>query len=235
MKGFFKGRVLAFCYLSIILAITPAAAAEKAAPSAETEALKAVATLQYEHVTKAEAQKLFASPAAENAQNEARYLASMLKEQCDARVDAACLDLAEIYYSDAYGLADPKKAMGLYSEVCLLGQQKACARLGECYRFGRGTKQNKTKGFNLETSACIYGEETACLTASKWAEEDADYKGAVRWAGAACSKDKTSGCERLGALASKSGGSLQDKEKARELLDKACKGGNKSACQKLKP
>ena len=107
------------------------------------------------------------------------------------------------------------------------------------YEHGEGVQKNPGRAAELYQSACARDHPRACLYLG-FAYADGrgvkpDLSQAAAFYTSACESGNLEGCKELGSLLAKGwAGAPAEPERARPLLEKACKGGIGDACAVLK-
>lgn len=152
------------------------------------------------------------------------------QESCDKKKDAkACINVAGRAIK-----ATPKDyptAAKYLEKACDLGDMFGCESFGKMLRDGKGVEKDETRARALLDKACAGNAGGAC-TSVGLAEGMKTAKGR-ELIEKGCNLGDAIGCMGVGGLYLHGTGVPKDVKKARTYLDKACKGGQSAACDKL--
>lgn len=124
------------------------------------------------------------------------------------------------------------KAVELYTKSCAEGNTPSCVYLAEMYQNGQGVKKDNIKAKELFQQSCNNGDTKSCkklelFSQKTFKQEDIDLLNRYT---KSCNDGNTSACYNLATMYASERGTKQDLTKARELLKKACKGGDIASC-----
>lgn len=148
---------------------------------------------------------------------------------CEAGGGQSCERWASAINDD-----DPELASSLWQKACEKDVLNACFNAAEKVR-----ESDPSKAVELYGKACSpEGDDKmlrslACSRGGITAYGAKKYEEARVMAEALCDDASSSGCGLLGVLHAQGRGVAADVDKARVLLDKGCKGGDKEACGNL--
>jgi TPR repeat protein len=162
--------------------------------------------------------------------------AAAYERGCMLGQGSACNNLADAF---EYGNGVPRDlahAGALYDRACRLGQALGCANLGHLVENGEGTPRDVPRARALYRDACATGEVYACLHAAMSAVgSPANRAEAMRALGRwekACAAGSAQACAFVGVLYEDGpDGEARDERKSMEAMVKACKLGNRLACE----
>jgi hypothetical protein len=157
----------------------------------------------------------------------------LFRAACDGKHAEACSHLGSIVKEvdkDDVGAEDAWK------KGCELGDARGCFNAAESLR-----KVKPKDATSLYAKACkAAGKDAmlvtlACGRGGVHAYESGDETTAAELARASCTDDQVGGCNLLGVLTLEGkGGITSDPEQAKKLFERACKGGDASACNNEK-
>jgi TPR repeat protein len=155
------------------------------------------------------------------------------KKACDGGEAQGCELLAGLYLLGKGVKKDEEKAVELFQKACDGDDAHGCEALGKMFRDGRGVTADLGKAKKFLTKACDADAYGACTSLALDAMKSGDKDKGVELMTKACNGDDKIGCMGLGALYLHGNGVKKDLEKAKQILGKSCKLGEKSACKKL--
>jgi hypothetical protein len=134
------------------------------------------------------------------------------------------------------------EAIPLFNRACNDRQPVACYYLGVMSDFGHGLAQSLSRAREFYLKACQAGNEAGCSNLSIVLSYDPDLiqckpptsEGMVNCNIESCNSGNGISCVTLGHLYSYGCGVPKDAEKARQIYNKACAGGNTLGCDRLK-
>ena len=163
---------------------------------------------------------------------------SVLEDACKKSVGPACRRLSTMLREGrggpkdeprAYSLA--KSALDLEATQCDQGDPKACDDLALAFAIGEGrpkergrSKAFETRSRDLETQACEAGDAPSCTSAGILSMSPSLIE-------KGCTGGDPFGCQVLGNQYAAGEGVPKDPEKAKGLLEKACKAGVLQSCE----
>ena len=148
---------------------------------------------------------------------------------CDAGGGQSCERWASSISDD-----DPELAASLWEKACAQDVLNACFNAAEKVR-----ESDPEKAVGLYAKACSPDGDVAMLRSLACSRGGITAYGAKKYADAKtmaealCTEAASSGCGLLGVLYAQGRGVSADVQKAKVLLDKGCKGGDKEACGNL--
>jgi TPR repeat protein len=116
---------------------------------------------------------------------------------------------------------------------CRAGNAGSCRRLGLMYWHGKKVRSDPTQAAHYMQQGCAKGEQSACaylgtlLAQSPGSAPDANRTRQLLET--ACDRGEAFACVSLGAVCAQSG----DNERAMELSERGCEGGNSTGCENL--
>jgi TPR repeat protein len=149
-----------------------------------------------------------------------------------------CSNLGMYMRDGTGGPKDMPKAIELSRKACDDGEGPACERLAEMYDEGNGVMRDQIVARKIYTRACELDAGCNNLGVMYLRGEggDADAEQAKNFFEKACNRDDATGCLNLARM--KRDGTVRGNVNladAAELFDRACKAGNKEACDELDP
>jgi len=131
-----------------------------------------------------------------------------------------------------------KKVLPGLERSCDAKRTAACWALASLYREGRGVPRDPAKAVGLLERGCTLGSKTACvehagaLLGGEGVQRDPGK--AMAELEAVCSSGFFPGCRRLAAALADSP-EPSDRQRARDVLARACEGGDESSCSTEPP
>jgi TPR repeat protein len=168
-----------------------------------------------------------------------KAVADRLQSQCDgADAFVSCLELANMYLLGRGVTRDYVRAVALYSKACEAGNMIGCRDLGGMYADGQGVERDEARGVALYRRACDGGDPSGCLNLGYMYQSGRgvpkDDMLARPLYEMACNNGEPIGCRNLGNFyLGGRGGLTRDEARGQALLQKACKGGDDTACLQL--
>jgi len=156
-----------------------------------------------------------------------------LKKACDGGKAQGCELLGGLYLLGKGVKKDEEKALELFEKACDDGDAHGCEAAGKMIRDGRGGSADPAKAKKLLTKACDDEAYGACTSLALDAMKSGDKEKGLSLMTKACDGNDKIGCMGLGALYLHGNGVTKNLEKAKTILGKACKLGEKAACKKL--
>ncbi|HZS35791.1 MAG TPA: tetratricopeptide repeat protein [Polyangia bacterium] len=157
------------------------------------------------------------------------------RKACDAKQGKACTALAVRYLGGNGVAADEKRALELFDRACTAGDGAGCSMLGAIFNRGRGAiAPDYARSYKLSKRGCELGDDNGCydqacdLVAARGIEKSTAL--AVPAFERLCKKGLAQACGSLGMLYYVGDGVKRDPQRATELLDQACKGGDVRSC-----
>jgi hypothetical protein len=159
---------------------------------------------------------------------------------CDLGDARACNNLGDAL---AYGegmTRDVARAAELFRRACHNGEALACANLGYMVEHGEGVDRDVRRARDLYRDACATGEVYGCLHSAMLAAVTAgapsDPVGALAHWQRGCDHDRNAqSCAFVGLLYEDGpDGEARDEVKSQEAMSRACKLGERRACEWLK-
>ena len=154
---------------------------------------------------------------------------------CEAGKGPSCLKLAMVHYK-----AVPKeneKAAVFFDKACTAQESKGCDVLAQMYmKKWLKVKNHEAKALEYFDKACALDCGPCCTDGGILADKLRKYDLAVKqWQrGCDLGGDEARGsCARVGQLYIRGRGTKKDLKKAREVLQKACDGGESSSCKQV--
>jgi len=153
-------------------------------------------------------------------------------KKCEAGNFEACADAGASYLLGKQGMPkDPAKGVPMLKKACDGGSLFGCEIYGRALKRGMGVPKDLAGASKAFTKACDGGKGTSCRALALGMKSD-DPKRIPLLQKACDAKDKI-GCVGLGAAYLHGNqGTKKDLKKAKEILGKACKLGEKMACKK---
>jgi hypothetical protein len=159
---------------------------------------------------------------------------------CDLGDPSACNNLGDAL---AYGEGterDVTRAAATFEKACHLGYALGCANLGYMAEHGEGVASDTARARALYHVACVSGDVYGCLHAEMLAAQDAgaprDPTLALAHFGRACEKGANAkACAFVGLLYEDGpDGKARDEAKSAQAMSRACKLGERRACEWMK-
>ena len=159
---------------------------------------------------------------------------------CDLGDPGACNNLADAL---AYGEGterDVTRAAALFDKACRLGYALGCANLGFMAEHGEGIAPDTARARALYRDACVSGDVYGCLHAEMLAAQDAgaprDPMQALAHFERACERSANAkACAFVGLLYEDGpDGKARDEAKSSQAMSRACKLGERRACEWMK-
>lgn len=185
----------------------------------------------------------------------------LLDRACALGSAEGCLGLGGLYREGGTGRQSMPRALGAYERACQLGLASGCiagagvsveptraAALIEqacgledplgCFSAGMAARDPAVRAARLD-KACGLGHAMGCFNAGilLYAERGAkpgDNEKAAKYFGRACDGAEAAGCLRLGIASLRGFGAGPDVQVAKDLFDRACRGGNVDGCAAAK-
>jgi len=147
---------------------------------------------------------------------------------CEANGGRSCLGQAIAVAKD-----DPTLALSLQEKACGLDNYDGCFNAAEKYR-----DKDPVKAAGLYAKSCrpdgdAFKQSLTCGRGAIAAYAAKEYDKARVMAETRCTDSVSGGCGLLGVMYAQGKGAPADLERAKSLLDKGCKGGDKEACGNL--
>jgi len=173
---------------------------------------------------------------------DARKAVELFMKVCDdsSILPVACSEAGYVYQNEA-ALKDAAKAVQLYKRACDGGSGAGCNNLGMAYVTANGVAKDEAKAADFLARSCELKFVTGCVNVAELA---LDHRGGPRAAlddtaitrtfTAACDAGVMVGCNDLAYMYRSGRAGKKDAQKARELFDKACRGGFQVACENAK-
>jgi TPR repeat protein len=155
------------------------------------------------------------------------------EKKCEKDDAEACANTGGRYLLGKDGRSkDEKKGAALLDKACKLGSAFGCEIWGRALDDGRGVPVDKAGADAAWTKACDKNQGGACRSlALRFATSDPKR---IPLLEKACGLDDGIGCMGLGAaFLHGNQGAPKNLPKAKEMLGKACKLGQKSSCEKV--
>lgn len=171
-----------------------------------------------------------------------RRAIELLMKVCEnaSILPVACSEAGYVYQYES-SVKDLAKAMQLYKRACDAGSGAGCNNLGMAYVTAAGVAKDETKGAEFLARSCKLEFITGCVNIAELA---LDHRGGPRAAmddaaitrvfAGACDAGVMVGCNDLAYMFRSGRAGKKDAQKARELFDKACRGGFQVACENAK-
>jgi hypothetical protein len=156
-----------------------------------------------------------------------------LEDSCNEGKGRDCMDLAAKHLKGRGVDKSDALAAKYLDKACEHGEAVGCEMFAKMLRDGRGAAADPERARKLFAKACDAGAFGACTSLGLEAMESDKTKG-VAFLTKACGGDDALGCMGLGALYLHGNGVPKDLPKARSLLDKSCRLGQESACEKVR-
>ena len=133
------------------------------------------------------------------------------------------------------GTVAATRAAALFGQSCALGDGQGCLQLSRIFSEGRGVPASLEKSARLEASACELGSFDGCNAAVNRTPRAKLEPGRIEASfSRKCDGGETSACFGLGHLYLAGNLLAEDRRRGRELLEKACKAHDVSACTELR-
>ncbi len=156
---------------------------------------------------------------------------------CNDKVQAMCVDYANLYFNGEYVKANNKRAMEILEIGCKGTGFDACQILGETYHAGEKVKKDLVKSTQYFARACDNKYDAACgelgLAYQNGEGITKDTKKAAQYFETACNAEFMYYCQTLGILYKNGDGVTKNIEKSNELLNRACSFGLNDACDAI--
>lgn len=164
-------------------------------------------------------------------------------KECDARCQAgdtpSCTALGLVHQLALEASPNTTYAARLYDKACAAGGGPACNDLGVMHAKGLGMPVDYDRAEALYAVACDRGDIVGCAnlaTSRAWGGEPPDNVArAVKAVEEACtSASNAHACTALGQIRAKGSAALpRDEKLAVGLFDRACRGDDAAACERL--
>ena len=153
---------------------------------------------------------------------------ALYKVGCEANGARSCVGWAIAVAKD-----DPALALSLQEKACDLDNYDGCFNAAEKYR-----ESDPVKAVGLYAKSCrpdgdAFKQSLTCGRGALAAYAIKEYDKARVMAEVRCTDSVTGGCGLLGVMYAQGTGVSADLDRAKSLLDKGCKGGDKEACGNL--
>lgn len=167
--------------------------------------------------------------------------ADLYTKACELGDGLACRSVGDLYIlGNQYG-TDGRTAGLWYQMGCELGDGQACTAAGLWMERGDVMRADPVKAAQLFQLGCERGHPRGCTLIGQRVLRGAsgqkrDLSVAADWFLSACPDDDRAdpeGCRELGILQLKGKGTAEDRDAARERLDRACYRNDAIACREL--
>jgi TPR repeat protein len=157
------------------------------------------------------------------------------KKACDGGKHPSCVHLGFLHLRGLGGPQSEPEAEALFQKACDAGDAKGCGHLGRVRYINR----QFSKALPLFEKACQDGDFAGCVGLGEMTKEGlgvkkADPERARDLFQIGCDGGDMSGCANLGGMYLTGEGGVQNVERAREALKKACDAEVAVACMNLR-
>jgi TPR repeat protein len=158
---------------------------------------------------------------------------------CDGGGMTACNNLGVLLSEGRDGVPrDDPRAVQYFERACDKNEPMACGNLGNMYSRGDGVAKDEKRANALYDRSCKAGSDRSCGRLGLAYVEGAagfprDPQRGVELMRKACDKDVPDTCAQLAELYEAGVGVTKDVATAKQLYQKACRGGFGKACVKL--
>jgi uncharacterized protein len=158
-----------------------------------------------------------------------------LERRCEAGQARECVSLGILYAEGKSVVADPQRALTLFTQACDRGDLMGCNAQGRM--LAQGEPRDVPKAHALYDRACRGGYFAGCFNLGQALAtghgEAKDSKRAVPLFKRACDGQLSIACTNLGALYVAGDGVPADETRAFELFKRGCDGGDPKGCANL--
>lgn len=154
---------------------------------------------------------------------------------CELGLASGCMAGGGMVAEGTMVPADPKRAAALFERACTQRHALGCYSAGMVHSEGRGVARSPELATLRFDQACTLGHATGCFNAGillyrERGAKPGDNERAARYYGAACDGEEAAGCLRLGIASLRGLGTSANVQVAKDLFDRACRGGDGDGC-----
>lgn len=154
---------------------------------------------------------------------------------CELGLASACMSGGGMVAEGKMVKADPARAAGLFELACSQQHALGCFTAGMVHSEGRGVARSTELATERFDRACTLGHATGCFNAGillfrERGGRPGDNEKAAQYFGRACDAKEAAGCLRAGIASLRGIGASADVRAAKDLFDRACRGGDEDGC-----
>jgi TPR repeat protein len=154
---------------------------------------------------------------------------------CELGVASGCMAGGGMVAEGTMVPRDAARAAALFEQACTKRHALGCYTAGMVHSEGRGVARSTELATQRFDQACTLGHATGCFNAGillyrERGGRPGDNEKAAQYFGRACDGQEPAGCLRLGIAALRGLGTSANAQVAKDLFDRACRGGDEDGC-----